>query len=214
MKQSLLILSIISSIFLGCTTQTKKSGIWTYDNISPSSEYSYTIPQKAPPRFKKHLQLALAFWNHHLGEKKLLWTDSEQADVKVLYKQISQIEEQKSHTELLGCMNHLKGAIDCNIIINYPSTKLIMSSLSKLSHLYKKGPLDKILVKHFSYENNGVQFFQDKLILISLIHEVGHSLGLGHADHDGCLMAARPEGDIGLCQEELQAARSMLNMAN
>lgn len=212
---SRLLQTLLLSIMLGaCVTTSHDHGVDIYDNVDGTQEYTYGIQANAPKQLSKHLDIAVTYWNEALGRDLLrVSNDYDKATVKIKYKEVQTTKADASHTLLLGCMDVFSTFFDCEIQLNIPNSKTILGSMNQYAHIFKKGPLDTLLFTNMDYSDDSNQYLQDKITLISLIHEIGHTLGLGHTEGEQCIMASAPLGSASFCNRVLEAARTKLQIA-
>ncbi len=184
-----------------------------YADVAPSDGNSYAFADSAEPRLRQLLAMAIDHWNQALGSNKLrLAATYAGADVKILNTAVSNVPDNPGQTELLGCMTAFKKVADCTVKLAVPTTLDTPEAFAKVAHLFKQGPLDEKLYATRAY-TDVTQYLADKLVLLSLVHEIGHTLGLAHADDPACVMAPSPAGDVRFCEKELGAARRKLARA-
>ena len=206
MKYFLLLTWLLTS----CVGPSDKNEADLFRNVAKNASREYYIDKDAPPHVHKLMGLAVGYWNSHLGENKLkIASRLSRETVQVSYSILSKGESPQSHTQLLGCTGFGRILTNCKIVVEVPHHRDLLDNLPKYIHLYQKGPIDKVLVENISYHENPTKFFQDKMTLITMIHEIGHTMGLGHSHSQDCLMAAIPSGKSGFCKEELTAARQL-----
>src|SRR5262249_33389989 len=116
------------------------------------------------------------------------------------------------HVELLGCMNGYAAVADCTIRLEIPKSFDSMEAMQPVMHLFKQGPLDARLYEEHDYPDLS-DYLHDKLVALSLMHEIGHTLGLAHTPDPSCVMAAAPTGELAFCAAEVRAARHRLSLA-
>jgi hypothetical protein len=205
---------VVSGLLAGCTlSRGSHQGVELYGTVQPKARYSYAFPDQAPAELVRLLDLSLAHWNASLGAPRLFRArDFASADVKILYTVVETTGAHPAHTELLGCMGFYRDFTDCRIQLKIPKTLDTAEAMAPFAHLFNQGPLDAKLYEGQTYETAG-DYLKAKLVLMSLTHEIGHTLGLGHVEDESCLMAEAPDGGLGFCEAELEAARLKLSQS-
>lgn len=203
-------MAAVLSTVTGCMASEKRlGGFPVYSDARPKSRVSYALSAPVDHRTKKILNLGLTLWNEAIGSNILLWTNGE-ADVEVDFSDDDNLRDQPGLVELDGCLEGVRGAwFGCVVRLMIPKKIESQTDLIKVAHLFRQGPLDDRLLKIHNQTDVTV-YLRDKLILLAFAHEVGHTIGLAHSDDSSCLMAAVPQGGLGFCQAEVEAARKLL----
>ena len=207
-------LILVHVLCSSCAHQTRIDGVQIYDHSIVRSQYNYSLQEGVPERINQLLKLSLDYWNRHIGEPRLRFVDdASMSHVKLGYTEVSTVHSVSSHTEMAGCLSGGNLLADCRIQIDVPTIEALLAEMGKLAHLYSKGPLDAFLLKHIDYDGDSRSYLHDKYVFITMIHEIGHSIGLGHAEDINCLMAEAPLGQSTFCESELNAVRRQLHLA-
>ena len=192
------------------TTRYDAAGFPIYTEIKPFHGLSFALdPNHGADglRIQALLGLALDQWNLGLGHTALgVSADHQLADVKILYTPTVGLMDHPAHTELLGCQSGLGQLTECRIRLELPLALTTAEAMAPVGYLFGSGPLDQALTARRDYQDPG-EYLRDKLILLSLMHEIGHTMGLAHAMDPSCVMASSPKGRFGLCPSELEAAQ-------
>lgn len=210
-----IILGCLAVMQTACTARTElRDGFPVYADIRHNHPLTYGISSDqnagSPANSKRLLGLALSYWNQALGRPALsMVPDYRLADVKVLFKSVDTVTSHPAEVQLLGCMDGLAGVADCKINLEVPRHIDSPEAMASVAHLFRQGPGDALLYGDHEYLDVS-DYLRDKLIMVSLLHEIGHSLGLAHTADRGCMMAAAPAGRLGFCPAELRAARRQL----
>lgn len=194
---------------IGCATKSQFGPTAVYDQVDPTHQYNYSFANEAPDKAHKLLAMAIAFWQQALPQLRLaVTTEPADATVKVYYNPTSTLAT-PSHTKLIGCLAGYRWIFDCEIQLQVMKPETLVANLPKFSHFFKQGPLDSMLTSHFAYGDDLGPYLQDKVTLLTIIHEIGHTLGFDHTEalSSQCIMAPTPSGDAHLCRQELAALK-------
>jgi hypothetical protein len=211
------LLSIVLALSAaGCVSSTeRRDGLRVYDGIRAAADRSFALAPGSDAKSRRLLELAVARWNGALENGRALRIAKEDAPgegrrIVVSIDPVDRVEPSPGHTELAGCLGGLPGALaTCRIVVGRPRTLAALEDWTLVAHLFRTGPLDPLMHANFQYRD-AEAFLIDKLTLMTLIHEIGHTIGLGHADDGSCMMAATPRGDLGFCAAEVAAAKELL----
>ncbi len=211
------VLAILFNLTISaCTTTDASLNASVYREVNPSKNYSYGFSDDSEVDSKHGwlLPLALDYFNERLPGAKL--SQAEDPDVAIAISEVSDELTAVSHTNLLGCMDGIGAWFECSIELKIFDQMTLKHNLARFLSLYKQGPLDEILKKSKTYPELNEEYLQDKLILLSLIHEIGHTLGMAHtvANDSGCIMAPLPEGNATLCEGETLGLMAKLRLAS
>lgn len=204
----------LTPLATSCTAHVSKTeaGVETYDGFRPGAHLlTYAFSTPAPAWLERSLSLALAQWNQALGATRLRQVEpGADAAVEIDFTPTAGLPTHPGVAELAGCMAGLESLATCRIRLELPDRVDGAELLAEMSFLFRAGAIDAAM--HASHTYVFVEdFLRDKLATLVLAHEVGHTLGLGHAPEGmGCLMAATPAADAAPCAAEVDAAKRQL----
>lgn len=201
---------VFASVHLGCTAKEKNlGGFQIYSDIQYKSHLTFAF-ERLQPRLSALLDIALGGWNNALGAHHLRSSsDLNRADVIIRHESTSEVEYNPAHVDLLGCFNGYKNWSDCRINLRIPEKIESLSEMKKVAHLFRQGPLDALLHSRREYTDVS-EYLVEKLVVLSLTHEIGHTLGLAHTNDPACMMNHAPRGELGFCPAEIKAAQLLI----
>lgn len=211
MQRLVVTASLIGAALTGCTAHTGASaGMPVYEAAQPATTVSYAFDPGAPAWLVRDLALALARWNEGLEGRSLVKAASpDTASVVVSYQATETLPEHPAYTQLAGCGGFGALVATCRIVVSVPESFENATTLAAAGSFLGPSTVDADLAPRAT---SMATFLRDKVATVALAHEIGHTIGLAHADEPDCVMAASPGPALVFCPAELRAARRQLGL--